>query len=120
MGRHKLKILPLIILAVFAFSAIVMLLWNALIPELFNGPYVSYWQAMGLLVLSKILLHGFGGRRGAHGRRWRHDRYWKQRFAERMASMSPEEREKCRERWKRHPFRDPFTEDDEIDKKTKE
>lgn len=46
--------------AMFLFVWLVMLLWNALIPELFNGPLLTYWQSAGLLILSKILLSGFG------------------------------------------------------------
>jgi len=40
-----------------------MLLWNWLIPGLFNVPTIGYWQAMGLLVLAKIIF-GFGGGKG--------------------------------------------------------
>jgi len=47
--------------AMFLFVWLVMLLWNALIPELFNGPVLSYWQTAGIFILSKILLSGFGG-----------------------------------------------------------
>jgi len=47
--------------AMFFFVWLVMLLWNALIPELFNGPVLSYWQTAGIFILSKILLSGFGG-----------------------------------------------------------
>lgn len=50
--------------AVFGFTYVVMLLWNALVPELFNGPIVNYWQTMGLLVLSKIIFSGIGGGKG--------------------------------------------------------
>jgi len=45
----------------FFFVWLVMLLWNALVPELFNGPVLSYWQTAGVFLLSKILLSGFGG-----------------------------------------------------------
>ena len=47
--------------AMFFFVWLVMLLWNALIPELFNGPVLSYWQTAGIFILSKILLTGIGG-----------------------------------------------------------
>ncbi len=78
----------IVILLVFGIlGALVMLLWNALIPELFQGPMLNYWQAVGLLLLSHILLRGMSmyGLRG-----WRHGkgRMWK----ERLASMTPEER----------------------------
>ena len=47
--------------AMFFFVWLVMLLWNALIPELFNGPILTYWQTAGIFILSKILLTGIGG-----------------------------------------------------------
>ena len=51
--------------AMFFFVWLVMLLWNALIPELFNGPVLSYWQTAGIFILSKILLSGFSGGGGS-------------------------------------------------------
>jgi hypothetical protein len=47
---------------------ITMNLWNWLIPALFHGPIVTFWQTAGLIVLSKIFLSGFGPR-GGGGRR---------------------------------------------------
>ncbi len=49
----------LFVVAVIAFSYIVMSLWNWLIPELFGGPMITMWQAIGLLLLSKILFGSF-------------------------------------------------------------
>ncbi len=77
-------------------GVIVMALWNALIPAIFNGPVISFWQAVGLLVLSHILLRGWGPWR--HGNGWRRER-WKRRFEEKLAAMTPEEREKFKAEW---------------------
>lgn len=57
-------ILGLVMAAVFAVALgwLVMLLWNALVPELFHGPEVSYWQAVGLLILSHLLFRPQIGR----------------------------------------------------------
>ena len=85
------KMIAIAIVAAFAVGCVVMLLWNGLVPELFKGPVITYWQAIGLLVLSHILLRGWG--RGRHG--WRHDR-WSHKFEQRLAAMTPEEREKFR------------------------
>lgn len=49
----------------FLFGYIVMHLWNWLMPELFGLPKVGYWQAIGILLLSKIIF-GFGGGGGGH------------------------------------------------------
>ena len=71
------------ILAVSAFGAITMLLWNWLIPTLFNGPSVTYFQALGLIVLSKIL---FSGGPGRHDKRHVHPSklVWKKHLHERI------------------------------------
>ncbi|MBI3005728.1 MAG: hypothetical protein HYY49_09995 [Ignavibacteriales bacterium] len=93
-----LKVLVIVAVATLAIGYIVMELWNALIPELFKGPSLTFWQAVGLLVLSHILLRGWGRWRYANG--WRHDR-WKKRFEEKLAGMTPEEQAKFKEEWKR-------------------
>ncbi len=85
--------------AAIVLSLAVMLLWNALIPEIFGGPALTYAQALGLLVLSHILLRGWSPWRHHNG--WRRDR-WRKRFEERLAAMAPEERERFREEWRRH------------------
>lgn len=81
--------------AIAVVSLVVMLLWNALIPSLFNGPVLGYWQAAGILLLSHLLLRGtpvYGMR--AWRRRVKRRRRWKQR----LASMSAQERaEFCNE-----------------------
>jgi hypothetical protein len=64
---RRLKFLmPIGFLAVAAgFAAVVMLLWNWLMPMMFGLAVISFWQALGLLVLCRILFGGFGwGHRG--------------------------------------------------------
>jgi len=39
-------------------ALLVMVLWNAIVPELFGGPPLGYWQALGLLALSRLLIGG--------------------------------------------------------------
>ena len=89
------KIALFVAVAVLVFGFVVMSLWNWLVPVLFSGPIINWWQAIGLLVLTKILfggLHGGPGRHcGKHGRG-----YWRQRMEEKMANMTPEERERFR------------------------
>jgi len=101
-GVIFLKCAVAVLVAVFIFAWITYLLWNWLVPVLFNGPAISYWQALGLLVLTKILFFGLG-RSHSYGGHGGHQRYWKQRFYEKMSSLSPEEREafkkKMREKW---------------------
>ncbi len=77
------KIGLLVVVGVAALGWVVMALWNWLIPTLFAGKEIGYVQALGVLVLSKILFGGFRGH-GCHGRWHRH----------RLENMTPEEREK--------------------------
>jgi hypothetical protein len=79
-------IILLVIAAVAVFGLIVQHLWNWLIPAIVGWHAINFWQAVGILLLSKILFGGFRGGRG--GMHWRH------RMAERWEKMSPEEREK--------------------------
>ncbi len=92
------KFFALGVVAVAVFGYFVMGLWNWLVPELFHGPVVTFWQAIGLLVLSHILLRG--GSHWRHKGSWHHDR-WKHRMEEKLAAMTPEEREKFKQEWKR-------------------
>ena len=54
-------------------GALVMVLWNAMLPALFGLPVVTFWQAVGLVVLAKIL-GGlmFGHRHHSRPPRWTH------------------------------------------------
>jgi len=82
-----------VIVGLAVLSWVVMLLWNALLPSLFGAPPLRYLQAAGLLVLSRILLGGLRGHLGP----WRH-RGWRKRWE----SLTPEERERLREKYARH------------------
>jgi membrane protein implicated in regulation of membrane protease activity len=77
-------------------ALVVMLLWNALVPDIFHGGSLTYVQALGLLILSHILLRGWSPWRHRNG--WRRE-HWRKRFEEKLAAMAPEEREKFREEW---------------------
>ncbi len=91
---------PLAILGMLLFIVIggelVLHLWNWLLPPLFGWREITFWQALGLLLLCRIL---FGGRgwyrpgRSSFGRRSIADR-----VAERWEGMTPEERERFRQR----------------------
>ncbi len=88
--------------AAFVVSYVAMSLWNWLLPALFGFKTITYWQALGLLVLSWIFFGRFrGGHWHRHGHRWRH------RLHERMAGMSPEELKRFAEEMQdwhhRHP-----------------
>ncbi|MGZ5185602.1 MAG: hypothetical protein ACXWCV_14500 [Caldimonas sp.] len=85
---HGLRLALLAVVALAAVGAVVTVLWNALLPALFGAPAIGFWQALGLLLLTRILV---GGLRGGHGRM-----HWRARMSERWAAMSEEERSRFR------------------------
>ncbi len=98
MRKRLILIAPLAILAMVIFTWIggelVKLLWNWLLPTLFGLRQITFWQAIGLLALCRILFGGF--RLGGHGSTRSRIR---QRMEERWEHMTPEEREKCRQKF---------------------
>jgi hypothetical protein len=94
MRKKRLLLVPLVIVVFVIFIAIggevVRLLWNWLLPTLFGWRQVTFWQALGLLALCRILFGGFGlhgsGRSG-----------FRRRMEERCGRMTPEERERFRQ-----------------------
>jgi len=88
MRMRILRFAAIAIVAAAVFSFIVMSLWNWILPPVTGWHAITYWQALGLLVLSKILFGGFRG-----GPRM----YWRRRMMEKWDQMTPEERVKFRE-----------------------
>lgn len=105
MRRKLIWIAPLAILAILLFifigGEIVMHLWNWLLPPLFGWRLITFWQALGLLVLCRILFGGWGGSGGKGHMRHRIKEGMAGRMGERMRErwekMTPEEREKFRQ-----------------------
>lgn len=77
----------------FIVSAVVMFLWNILIPEIFGFTSISYLQAAGLFLLSRILFgnFGFGKKRPPFANKEKREKFM---------NMTPEERQKFKEEWK--------------------
>jgi len=93
-GIKKALFIPVIVaVVVFVLGSAVMLLWNAILPGLFHIGQISFWQAVGILILAKILFVGFHGHRPSFGR-WGHMRH-------RWNHMSDEERNRFRDEWKK-------------------
>jgi hypothetical protein len=93
-GLFFLKCALLVILAVIVFGWVTMLLWNWLVPDLFHGPLINFYQALGILALSKILFSGLGKKGGSHGP----SPYWKQRLHEKFSGMSADQRAEFKRR----------------------
>jgi hypothetical protein len=94
MRRKWVFIVPAAILGMVLFTflggEIVLHLWNWLLPPLFGWKQITFWQALGLLVLCRILFGGSGllGSARSNSRR---------RMGERWERMTPEERERFRQ-----------------------
>ena len=95
--EHRIKkgvlFIPIFIGGIFLFTWLVMLLWNAVLPVVTGVKAISFFQAMGILVLSKILFGFNSGWGSGYNRR-------KQQMEEKLQSMTPEEREKFKAEWK--------------------
>jgi Ca2+/H+ antiporter, TMEM165/GDT1 family len=87
-----LLIILIVPLAIFVFGTIIMSLWNNVLTPVLHVSTITFWQGLGILLLSKILFGGFKGRGG-----WRPD-YWKQRMM--WNNMTTEQKEKLKEEWK--------------------
>ena len=95
MKRKMMKKIPLVIgiaaVAATALSGVVMLLWNGVLTSVVHVGAVTFWQAAGILVLSKILFGGFR-KPGMGG--WQ----MRKRMFMKWDSMSPEQQEEFRSR----------------------
>ncbi len=104
--KKLILIAPLAILGMLVFIAIgggiVQYLWNWLLPALFGWREITFWQALGILALCRIL---FGGS-GWHGSVRSNVR---RRMEERCERMTPEERERFRQRMRERFGFDPST-----------
>jgi len=84
------------ILMFFLVSMVVQFLWNRLLTDLFALPAITYSQALGLLLLSRIFFGGGGG--------FFRDRFrsaWSDYLSRKAGSMTPQEKEAFRERWEK-------------------
>jgi len=75
-GKSPIIIVGIVLFGIVAIGAlailfgyILMSLWNWLMPELFDLPMITYWQAVGLFFLAKILFGFGGGNSGSGGKK---------------------------------------------------
>jgi hypothetical protein len=96
--RKLFFIIPIAMLGMALLMAlggwIVMSLWNWLLPPLFGWKWITFWQALALLILCRLLFGGFGGHRSMRGGMRSRMR---ERMRERWEHMTPEERERFRQ-----------------------
>lgn len=91
-GPQILKFILMGVAFVTVVGFVTMTLWNCLIPELFHGPVITFWQALGLLLLGKLI---FGWHN--HHDKFNGGRAWKARMKDKLSNMTPEEQERMRE-----------------------
>ena len=108
--RRFRLLIPLAVLAFLAILTVVVRdLWNGVLVDVLAVKTVTYWQALGLLLLARILFGGWPGRGRGFGSRWR-----ERMMAKRWESLNPEQREHMRDEmrrrfgdWPRPPWCDP-------------
>ena len=94
--RNKVRVFKFVTFLLVAIPLIgfaTMELWNWLMPAIFGLRAITFWQSLGVLALSRILVGGFRGR--MHSGMGRGN--WRFRMIERWEKMTPEQREKMRE-----------------------
>ncbi|MFT3919011.1 hypothetical protein [Cloacibacterium sp.] len=112
--KGKFLIALLFISALFLLPYIVMLLWNGILPEIIGVKNITYWQAVGIFILCKLLFGGF--KRGGNHHHKKHQMMkkhfknccnnndnkssMKEALRDKFMNMSDEERENFRQKWK--------------------
>ena len=106
--RKKIFLIPMGLAAVALFSLVTMLLWNAILPALFQISTLTFWQAAGLLILARLLFGSFHSK--WHGWPGTH---MNSELRSKIMKMSPEEKKEFfrkmhydRKVWHREHFSD--------------
>jgi Ca2+/H+ antiporter, TMEM165/GDT1 family len=94
--KKGLMILLFGTIAIIVFGFVVMGLWNNILVAVTGVKAITFLQALGILLLSKILFGGFGG----GGKGWRGSPAWKEKMKQRWDKMTPDERDKFKAEWK--------------------
>jgi hypothetical protein len=99
-GSFFWKCAALAVVGYLVLGFVTMLLWNWLVPSIFNLRAINYAESLGLLALSKILLWGFHKK---HNHYAGPNPYWKEQFQHKLSKLDPAEREafkqKMKEKW---------------------
>jgi hypothetical protein len=101
-GQHCFYFLLMFVVTLKIFGLATMFLWNTLMTTLFHLPVIDFWQVLGLLVLSRLLVGGIGSHTHAlmhfsHHRRCGRD--FHNQMRERWDEMKPDERAKLQEKF---------------------
>ncbi|MCI1639725.1 MAG: hypothetical protein LKI42_00415 [Bacteroidales bacterium] len=104
--RHYTGHILFFIIATLVLGLVIMLLWNAIIPGMFGIPEITFWKAIGLFILARILFGGIwkSGMFSSDGNKRRHDSYRDSPLYREWSAMTPEQRNEYMDR-KRESFR---------------
>ncbi|OWY23923.1 hypothetical protein C7N43_04610 [Sphingobacteriales bacterium UPWRP_1] len=93
---RAIRFLLLIVLGLTLAGFVVMWLWNAILHPVISVGTLNFWQALGLLVLCRLLFGNWGGNRR------RHSPYWRKKIMlrKKWATMTPDERQEFKRQWK--------------------
>ena len=94
--KKRLFFVPVIIAGFLVFGWAIMLLWNWLIPSIFHWSKITYFQALGLFVLSRILFGVFNFRGSGN----RKPPFANSKFKEKFMDMNDEEKRAFKEQWR--------------------
>ena len=95
--RRRFGFFPIaILMAVAAFTGMVYWLWNHVLVAVVPVKPVTFWQAMGLLALSRIL---FGSFKFGPGGGYSHEA--RERWREKWKQMNDDERSRFKQEWRR-------------------
>ena len=84
--KKGIMFVTFVIVAIIIFSGVVMTLWNNILPAVLGVKAITFFQALGILVLSRLLFGGFGTRRWGNSQKWKN-------LKDKWATMNDEERE---------------------------
>jgi len=98
-GMIKRKLLPAILfIVIFLLCGVAaMLLWNALLPQIIQVTTINYWQALGLMLLGRILFGRFKFGPGS----WRGENGPRHLLKDKLMTMDETDRASFREEWRK-------------------
>jgi hypothetical protein len=86
------------VLMVVLLGLLTQFLWNFIMPDIFGLPVINFWQGLAMFVLAKLIFGFGGGGRGKWGGHRAHQ--WKRQWVEKYSKLSPEERERFKQKFK--------------------
>ena len=96
-NKRKMLFLPVLIIGIFGISAVVMYLWNNVLSHVLEVNTISYWQAMGMFVLSRILFGRFNFKKHRDDKH----RCATPALKDKLMGMTEEEKLEMKEQWKK-------------------